>query len=143
MANKDKMLNLPWQIGREFTVFVNDELLLCCFRLIFFFQNRLVVSDVEEIITKAKQQFPELVIHTTGTITHTSSSLKGFRRALVDIELLSRCNDFIITGGSSFGFTSSLRSRRYPWYVNGKINAKSCERFIFSRPSRTNNWLMF
>jgi hypothetical protein len=25
MANKDKMLNLPWQIGREFTVYIRAE----------------------------------------------------------------------------------------------------------------------
>jgi hypothetical protein len=26
MANKDKMLNLPWQIGREFTVQIENKI---------------------------------------------------------------------------------------------------------------------
>jgi hypothetical protein len=29
MANKDKMLNLPWQIGREFTLLLTFSFSLC------------------------------------------------------------------------------------------------------------------
>ena len=53
----------------------------------------------------------------------------GYEKAIIDVELLSRCDELIITGGSTFGFIAGMKSLKMPYYVNGFDNdMKSCRR---------------
>ena len=61
----------------------------------------------------------------------------GNERLLFDIEMLSRCDDVILTGGSTFGFIGVMKSQRIPYYVEGGRSMKRCDKFQFSRPPRT------
>jgi hypothetical protein len=86
--------------------------------------------------------FPNKVLTASGLIDHVAVNVNGYERAVLDVELLSRCDEVIITGGSTFGFASSLRSARFPLFVNGKQGSTNCERFTFSNPSRTETYLL-
>jgi hypothetical protein len=63
-----------------------------------------ISSDDSNNIEKIRRQYPEKVITASGKITHVNYDTSGFARALVDIELLAKTDELIITGSSSFGF---------------------------------------
>jgi len=44
----------------------------------------------------------------------------GFRRAVLDIELLSKCDEVIVTSGSTFGWLAAMKTLKMPYYVSGK-----------------------
>jgi hypothetical protein len=98
-----------------------------------------VTSDNEGYLSEIKKikTLLDKIIYSNGSVKHVDQDTSGYGKALTDLELLRRCDEFIITGGSTFGFTASLLNGRYPMFVNGQINAKQCERFSFFNPSRT------
>jgi hypothetical protein len=63
-----------------------------------------ISGDDEEKIETIKKVFPGKVITAPGKIAHVNEDLDGFERALIDIELLARTDETIITGGSTFGY---------------------------------------
>ena len=66
----------------------------------------------------------------------------GDQHVLVDNELLSRCDEMVVTGGSSFGFLAAIRSGKLPFYVNGRNNATECKRVqLHSPPFKTDGQL--
>lgn len=70
---------------------------------------------------------------TNGAFTHVFDDPVGYDKAIIDIELLSRCDELIITGGSTFGFIASMKSLKLPFYVNGKdLNMKHCVKHTLS-----------
>lgn len=79
------------------------------------------------------------VIHAQGKISHVAEDPRGFQRALIDIELMSKCDELIISGGSTFGFLAAVKMNHYPLFVNGRLNATRCERFSFINSSQTHN----
>jgi hypothetical protein len=96
-----------------------------------------ISSDNEAYIERIRQLFPGKVINANGSVTHINDDAKGYFRALLDLELLSQCDEYIMTGGSTFGFMASLRSGKYPYFVNGRFDSKKCQLFSFSNPSQT------
>jgi hypothetical protein len=55
----------------------------------------------------------------------------GFERAVLDNELLSRCDELVVTRESTFGFVAAVRSGRLPsYYKSGFVNTK-CARMSF------------
>jgi hypothetical protein len=97
----------------------------------------LVTSDSATNLNKIKQLYPDRVLHANGTIGHVEFESGVYSRALIDIELLSVSDELIMTGGSTFGFMAALKSAKYPWFVNGGVNATECERFSLTNPSYT------
>jgi hypothetical protein len=57
----------------------------------------------------------------------------------MDAELLSKCDEMILTGGSTFGFIASIKARKMPFYVNGKIDMEHCKKMKLNEPSFRNN----
>ena len=55
-----------------------------------------------------------------------------YEKTILDNELLSRCDEMIITGGSTFGFLAAIKSQRMPYHVN--IGMHKCQRAQLSRP---------
>jgi hypothetical protein len=91
-------------------------------------------SEAESEVIKSK--YADKLIAASGRIAHVMYG-DGYERAIIDNELLSKCDDLIITGGSSFGFISAMRTGRMPLFFNGRRNSKSCERMSFNNyPTR-------
>lgn len=72
-----------------------------------------------------------------GEIDHIVSNPNGYGRAIFDVEMLSRCDEIIITGGSTFGFIATLKAQKMPFYVEGKRLMKECREFNLSAPPTT------
>jgi hypothetical protein len=63
-----------------------------------------ISADNEIPVEMIRKIYPGKVPHSFGEIAHVSENLNGYERALVDIELLARSDETIITGGSTFGY---------------------------------------
>jgi hypothetical protein len=95
-----------------------------------------VASDSLGFLNLIKRNHSEKVLHANGIIKHVVlDGDDGYRRVLLDTELLARCDELILTAGSTFGFTSSIRSGRYPLFVNSRNPNSVCEKFAFSYES--------
>ena len=55
-------------------------------------------------------------------------------RAILDVKLLSLCNELIVTGGSTFGWVASMKSLKLPMYINGQNRMNKCLRASLSDP---------
>jgi hypothetical protein len=98
-----------------------------------------ISTDSAKVLRKLMNgKYASKVISGVGIIGHVGAkrrSLAGYERTLFDIEILSRCNETIITGGSTFGFISALMSQKLPFYLNGKQGDKECRQFSFTQPT--------
>lgn len=96
-------------------------------------------SDSEEFIEEMKKKYPNKLITTNGTLKHVGyNTADGYERTILDFELLSLCDELIVTGGSTYGFVPAMKSLKLPYYVNGQQSMKKCIPFRFSHPSITN-----
>ena len=87
-----------------------------------------VATESGELMRRLEAVMPKRVLDLNG------QSLSHWQRVIMDIELLSRCHELIVTGGSTFGFLAAMRSGRLPLYVNGRANMSECARTSLSRP---------
>lgn len=77
-----------------------------------------VASDVESQVRKLANEYPDKVVTASGKIGHAHFEAEAsMGRVVVDIELLSRCDELIITGGSTFGWMAAIKSLRRPYHV--------------------------
>lgn len=98
-----------------------------------------VSSEYEWVIDEIRNMTAsegDKIISGEGKIDHVIKDPNAYERAILDVELLSRCDRLILTGGSSFGFVAAFKNRRRPYYVNGRRSAQKCVLFDFSEPSR-------
>ena len=106
-----------------------------------FFNNKTVKwyisSDSDAYLNEILNYFPEKAFSSNGTIDHIASNVNGYEKAIIDIELLSYCNELITTGGSTFGFVASMKSLKIPFSIDGFSKRKTCKKFSFGNPSKT------
>jgi len=95
-----------------------------------------ISSDQSSFIQDLIKIYPGRILSGEGQIGHTAENQNNYERSLFDIELLSRCNETILTGGSTFGFISSIKSQKRPYYVEGQRGTKDCKQLDFSAPAR-------
>lgn len=94
-----------------------------------------VASDDENVLAKLRAKYHERMIVGHGRIGHVAFDKGSNERAVFDLELLSRCQEVVVTGGSTFGFVSSIKSQKLPYVVEGKKNRTGCRRFeLFAPP---------
>ena len=62
-----------------------------------------ISSDLESIADILREKYPNKIVTGDGVIGHISKNKDSYQRAILDHELLSRCDELIITGGSTFG----------------------------------------
>ena len=66
------------------------------------------------------------------------TGIDGESRRIIDIELLSRCNEMIITGSSTFGFLAAIKSGKLPYAIDAGwaegVNLTSCKRTDLAHP---------
>ena len=55
-------------------------------------------------------------------------------RLMVDNELLSKSDEIIVTGGSTFGFVAAMRAAKLPYYIKVGENSTECTRSTLARP---------
>ena len=88
-----------------------------------------IASDSQENLNEIFKYYPKKAFTANGTIKHVNNDPTGYDKAIIDVELLSRCDEMIITSGSTFGFIASMKSLKMPYYVSGfDLNMKSCRR---------------
>lgn len=95
-----------------------------------------VSSDQKWIIDKIKNETMNIrdkVITGVGKIGHIHYDSNAYERAVLDVELLARCDRLILTGGSTFGFVAAFKTRRRPYFID---LGRQCDLFDFSAPSR-------
>ena len=90
-------------------------------------------ANTKEIFTK----YPGKAFTTNGTLSHVAYDANGYHRTILDVELLSLCNEIIITGGSTFGWVSAMKKLKLPLYINGFSSMSECLRAEFSQAPKT------
>jgi hypothetical protein len=94
-----------------------------------------IATDLEMQLKKLSNDYPNKVVSASGKIAHVHFEADAYRRAIIDIELLSRCDELIVTGGSTFGWMAAMKTLKMPYYINGLNSAmRKCERANLSRP---------
>lgn len=96
-----------------------------------------ISTESEKLSNQIKKLYPSKAISANGTITHTHFHAEGQSRAIIDVELLSKCDDIIMSGGSTFGYVASMKNGKLPYYIDGKSSMKKCLRTVLSAPPRT------
>jgi hypothetical protein len=96
-----------------------------------------VSTDEVELIEKLRgAKYNKTILSGLGKLAAWRNP-DGNERLLFDIEMLSRSDDVVITGGSTFGFIGVMKSQKMPYFVEGGRSVEKCEKFRFSRPPRT------
>jgi hypothetical protein len=75
-------------------------------------------------------------ISKSGEMLHPETG-NSFEKSIVDNELLSKCDELLITGGSTYGFLAAMRMGRMPLFFNGERNSKQCARMSFTNIATT------
>lgn len=96
-----------------------------------------ISTENSQLVKKYFQNYTQKIISADGPIGHVENDSKFYERAIMDIELLGRCDVTILTGGSSFGFLGQMKYQKIPYYVEGKRKMPECQIFNFYAPSRT------
>jgi hypothetical protein len=78
------------------------------------------------------------------SIAHIGEQKTAFHRTLLDVELMSKCNELIFTGGSTYGWLAAMKMLKLPYYIEGKnvttVTMSKCVKSTFSDPpSYTHN----
>ena len=92
-----------------------------------------VASDSDTQLKRLLDEYPAKVVSTKGKLAHVGFNADAYRRAIIDTELLGRCDELIITGGSTFGWIAAMKTLRLPYYINGLSKMRECERVELSR----------
>lgn len=96
-----------------------------------------ISSDDGAFIETLKRNYSDKIVTGIGHIGHVDTNPDAYERALFDIELLSKCDETIITGGSTFGVMSFIKSQKRAYYFEGKKSKKECRKFRFFSPPIT------
>ena len=94
-------------------------------------------SDSDKLIQKYTKLYTNKIITGEGIISHILKNKNGYDRAIIDMELLSRTDELIVTGGSTFGFIPMMKKLQLGFYVNGNDSMSACKRISFSQTGTT------
>ena len=87
-----------------------------------------IASDTPANLEIYLRNFTNKHFSTNGTLSHVAYNSDGYARTIIDVELLSRCNELVITGGSTFGWISAMKMQKLPYFVNGFRSMDKCLR---------------
>lgn len=99
-----------------------------------------ISSDSQVNLDILLKKYSSKAFSTQGTLAHISLDPNGYERTIIDHELLSKVDELIITGASTFGFTASMKSKRLPYYIDGfysKKRHRECSRVNLSDSPQT------
>lgn len=86
-----------------------------------------IASDSLASLESILKKYPNKAFTSNGTLAHVAYNSDGYMRTIIDVELLSKCNELIVTGGSTFAWISSMKMQKFPLYING-FSSMSCKR---------------
>lgn len=96
-----------------------------------------ISSDEQDFLREFDRKYQDKIASGYGTLAHIQEDLNAYHRTLLDIEMLARCDQVILTGGSTFGFVASMITQTKPYFVEGKRGlAGTCGVFRLSSPAR-------
>lgn len=96
-----------------------------------------ISTDENAQIERLLKRYSDKILTGEGKIGHVSFESDAYERTILDIELLSNCNETILTGGSTFGFIGSLKSQKLPYFVEGRKSSNRCKLLNLHAPART------
>ncbi|CAF1088724.1 unnamed protein product [Brachionus calyciflorus] len=103
-----------------------------------------ITTEHAKILKMLDDEYGHMVIQGKGKIGILSYDPNTYSRSIIDNELLGRVDEMIITGGSTYGFTSALRNQKLPYYIEGRRRNMDdnntlvpCKRMNFARAPRT------
>ena len=73
--------------------------------------------DSKDVITRLIGEYPDKIISTDGHIGHVENDHEAYETSIMDVELLSKCNE--ITGDSTYGWVAAMKMLKLPYYING------------------------
>ena len=91
-----------------------------------------VTSDRGDILNRLKKRYADKIVLGEGRLGHVGRKLYAYKRTILDLELLAKCNELIITGGSTFGFVAAMKALKLPYFVETKLDG--CVRKGLGRP---------
>ena len=94
-------------------------------------------SDSGELIQKYTKLYSNKILTGEGVISHILKNKNGYNRTIIDMELLSRTDELIVTGGSTFGFIPMMKKFQLGYYVNGNDSMSACKRISLSQTGTT------
>ena len=118
----------------------NDDLLVnCALELEKKEVNKMMVvkwfisSDSPIILERLLNQYgQDKIIIANGTVGRIDLDSNSYERTILDNELLSKCNQLIVTSSkSSFGFIAAMRMQKMP-YIIDKTTINGCSRMNLS-----------
>jgi len=123
-----KFINCALEIEKEFIL--NSKTFSVKFKWF-------IATDSDKIRKFIFDNYKEKSFTSNGTLSHTSLGEKdGFRRAVLDVELLSRCNEIIVTSGSTFGWLAAMKMLKLPYVISGSNQMMmKCSRMDLRHPS--------
>ena len=97
-----------------------------------------IIIDNLDWLDLLRAKYPDKIIF------YRDRSLDHGLTILVDIELMSRCDEIILTGSSTFGMIAGFKSMKMPYYVNAKeggIGSEQCKRMDLAHPPVRDTWI--
>jgi len=123
-----KFIDCALQIEREYFLSKNNSIKVNSFKWF-------IASDSQVEINEILKIYPNKTFTTNQyALGHIVSSRNAFHRTILDVELLSLCNELIVTGGSTFGWVAAMKSLKLPLYINGQNRSEKCLRSSLSEP---------
>ena len=142
---QEKFLRRFYVIGIQIrTSFINNEdisTIFECAEKIKEFNYNYRKKEIKYFITSDSFQLEESLKtrYRDDILNINSLNIKqahgGLARSIIDLEILSLCDELVLSGGSTFGFLASIKKGELPFYVNGKRQVKSCVKMKLSEPS--------
>jgi hypothetical protein len=99
-----------------------------------------VTSDRQDILDRLVKLYPDKIITSDGKAGHILFNNDSYPKTIMDVELLSKCNELIITGISTYGFVSAMKMLKLPYYITAG-GMKECVKFDLGSPPTTNTGL--
>ncbi len=87
-----------------------------------------IASDTPQNLESYLKKYSNKTFTTNGTLSHVAYNANGYAKAIMDVELLSRCNELVVTGGSTFGWISAMKMGKLPLFINGFSSIQKCLR---------------
>jgi hypothetical protein len=104
-----------------------------------------LTGDSQEKLNQMISMYPKKAFSTSKySLAHIGEQKTAFHRTLLDVELMSKCNELIFTGGSTYGWLAAMKMLKLPYYIEGKnltkVTMNKCVKTTFSNPpSYTHN----
>ena len=96
-----------------------------------------VTSDNLQFLQDLQKSYPNKILVGVGTHGHVLHNPDSYKRSIMDVELMGKCNETIITGGSTYGFVAAMKTLKLPYYINGgEFDMKKCIKVNLGTPPK-------